>query len=69
MFNESGIGNTVHLKSNQEEADSEVILRCLDALNDLEAILVIRSTLADIDVIVLAVSLLPSNEEQVFLYF
>lgn len=63
MFNESGIHNAVRLKSNQEQADSKVILHGLDALDDLEVTLVILSSLADTDTMVLAVSLLPSNEE------
>ena len=56
MFNESGIHNAVRLKSNQEQADSKVILDGLDALDDLEVTLVILSSLADTDTMVLAVS-------------
>ena len=63
LFNKSGIQNAVRLKYNQEEADSKVILHCLDDLNNLEPTTVIRSPTGDTDTMVLVVSLLPSNEE------
>ena len=63
MLNESDIHSAVCVKSNQEEADSKVILHCLDALNDLEAAIIIHSPSADTDIMVLSVSLLPSNED------
>lgn len=45
LINESGIHNAVRLKPNQEEADTKVILYCLDALNDLEAYIPVQETL------------------------
>ena len=47
LFNDSSIYNAVSLKSNQEEADSKVILHYLDVLNDFEATIVIGSPSAD----------------------
>ena len=52
LFNDSSIHNEVSMKFNQEEADSKVILHCLDILNDLEETIVIRSLSADTDIIV-----------------
>ena len=67
LFNKSGIHNAARLKSHQEEANSKVILHCLDAPKGFEATFVIHSSSADLDIMVTAVSLLPSNEEHVFL--
>ena len=52
LLNDSSIHNEVSMKFNQEEADSKVILHCLDILNDLEETIVLRSLSADTDIIV-----------------
>ena len=54
--------SATHLKSNQEEAGSKVILHCLDALKEPEATVVPRSRSGDTDIMVLAVSLNSSSQ-------
>ena len=67
LFNENGFHYATHLKSNQEEADSKVILHCLDALKEPEATVVLRSPSGDTDIMVLAVSLISSSQDRLFI--
>ena len=56
------------LTSNQEEADTKVILHCRDALNtDPGSAVILRSHSGDTDITVLSVSLLYEYKERVFL--
>ena len=67
LINENGSQDVEHLKSNQEEADTKVILHCLDALKTPEATVVLRSHSGDTDIIVHAVTLIRDNCERLFL--
>ena len=67
LFNENGFHSATRLKSNQEEADSKVILHFLDTLKESEATVVLRSSSGDTDIVVLAVSLISSSQDQVFI--
>ena len=66
LFNKNSFHSATHLKSNQEEADSKVILHFLDALKEPETTVVLRSSTGDTDIVVLAVSLISSSQDQVF---
>ena len=67
LFIQNSFHPATHLKSNQEEADSKVILHCLDALKKPEATLILRSPSGDTDIIVLAVWLISSSQDKVFI--
>ena len=69
LFNENGFHSTTHLKSNQEEADSKVILHCLDALKGPEATVVLRSPPGDTDIMVLTVLLISLSQDWVFINY
>ena len=56
------------LKSNQEEADTKVILHCLNVLQeDVNRSVILRSHSGDTDITVLAVSLLHTHRNRVYL--
>ena len=55
--------SATHLKSNHEEADSKVILHCLEP----EATVVLCSPSGDTDIMVLAVQLISSRKDRVFI--
>ena len=67
LFNKNVFHSTTHLKSNQEEADSKVILHCLDALKGPEATVVLRSPSGDTDIMVLTVLLISLSQDRVFI--
>ena len=67
LFNESVFHSPTHLKPNQEEADSKVILHCLDALKEPEAAVVLRSPSGDTNIMVFAVLLISSSQDWVFI--
>ena len=67
LINENGSQDVEHLKSNQEEADTKVILHCLDALKTPESTVVLRSHSGDTDIMVLAVTLIREDCERLFL--
>ena len=69
LFNENGFHSATHLKPNREEADSKVILHCLDALKEPETTVVLRSPSGDRDITVLAVSLISSSQDRVFINY
>ena len=69
LFNENGFHSATHLKSNQGQAESKVILHFLDPLKEPEATLVLRSSSGDTDIVVLAVPLISSSQDQVFIEF
>ena len=52
------------LKSNQEKADTKVILHCLDPLKEPETTVVLRSHSGYTDIMVLAVALIRSDSER-----
>ena len=61
------ISTLLLFKSNQEEADKKVILYCLDALKEPELTVVLRSPSGQTDIMVLAVSLISSSQDWVFI--
>ena len=61
------ISTLLLIKSNQEEADKKVILYCLDALKEPELTVVLRSPSGQTDIMVLAVSLISSSQDWVFI--
>ena len=66
LIDEDGSQEVEHLKSNQEEADTKVVLHCLDALRTPEATVVLRSHSGDTDIMVLAVTLIRDHCERLF---
>jgi hypothetical protein len=54
-----------HLSSNQEEADTKVILHTLDALEKHDSKIHLRSPSADTDILVLCIALI-QNPERVY---
>ena len=69
MIDEDGSQEVEHLKSNQEEADTKVVLHCLDALRTPEATVALRSHSGDTDIMVLAVTLIRDHFERLFVYY
>ena len=69
LFNENVFHSANHLKSNQKEAHSTVILHFLDALKKPEARVALRPSSGDTDIAVLAVSLISSSQDQVFINY
>ena len=67
LLDEEGPRDVEHLKSNQEEADTKVILHCLDALITPESTVVLRSHSGDTDIMVLAVTLIRNSCEHLFI--
>ena len=67
LFNQNSFHPATHLKSNQEEADCKVILHCLGALKKPETTVINRSPSGDTDIIVLAVWLISSSQDKVFI--
>ena len=67
VIDAEGLRDFDRLKSNQEEADTKMILHCLDALVDPESTVVLRSHSGDTDIMVLAVTLIRSNCERLFI--
>ena len=67
LLDEEGPRDVEHLKSNQEEADTKVILHCLDALMTPESTVVLRSHSGDTDIMVLAVTLIRNSCERLFI--
>ena len=66
LIDENGTQEIDSLKSNQEEADTKVILHCLDALNTPESTVVLRSPSADTDIMVLAITIIRQFCERLF---
>ena len=69
LFNDNGFHSGTYLKSNQEEGDSKIILHYLDALKEPEATVVLCSPSGGIYIyiMVLAVSLISSSQDWVFI--
>ena len=65
----NGVSNIDDLKSNQEEADTKVILHCLDALKESEATVVRRSHSGDTNIMVLAVALIRHDCERLYIEY
>ena len=63
----NGVSDIDDLKSNQEEADTKVILHCLDALKEPETTVVLRSHSGDTDIMVLPVALIRSDCERLYI--
>ena len=55
-----------HLTSNQEEADTKVILHSLDVLNNTDMFVYLHSPSGDIDILVLALGIIRDHKERVF---
>jgi len=67
LINENGSQGVEHKKSNQEEADTKVVLHCLDTLKTPEATFVLRSHSGDTDIMVLVVTLIRDHCERLFI--
>ena len=67
LINENGSQGVEHLKSNQEEADTKVVLHCLDTLKTPEATVVLRSHSGNTDIMVLVVTLMRDHCECLFI--
>ena len=63
----NGVSDIDDLKSNQEEADTKVILHCLDALKEPETTVVLRSHSGDTNIMVLTVVLIRSDCERLYI--
>ena len=62
----NGVSDVDDLKSNPEEADTKVMLHCLDALKEAETAVVLRSHSGDTDIMILAVALIRSHCERLY---
>ena len=56
----------VHLTSNQEKADTKVILHSLDVLNNTDMFVYLRSPSGNTNIPVLALSIIRDHKERVF---
>ena len=55
-----------HLRSNQEEADTKVLLNSLGVLNNTDMFVYLRSRSGDTNILVLALSIIRDHKERVF---
>ena len=55
-----------HLTSNQEEADTKVLLNSLGVLNNTDMFVYLRSRSGDTNILVLALSIIRDHKERVF---
>ena len=61
LIDENKVEKYETLTSNQEEADTKVVLHCLDALRTPDATVILRSPSVDTDIMVLVVTLIREN--------
>ena len=61
-MNASQVTTVDELSSNQEEADTKVILHSVHAISTTEGSIVLRSSSCDIDIIIIAISLIDASK-------
>lgn len=67
-FTVASYEESIELSSDQEEADTKVILHTNHALNEISGQVILRSPSSDIDIIVLALALLDADKQQRVVY-